>query len=96
MSPKQPINNPMARWFGLLTLNNTALVLAASGADAASKKRILKTNGACWAAAALHSSFNAHKKHQKEELAWANAAFQAGVAGVLLWKGFNKGSGKGA
>jgi hypothetical protein len=87
-------NDPLARWFGLAMLQNTTAVLAASRGDPTSHKDMLKAAGACWASAAANTAWNAHKKHQKEKEGWANAALQAGVAGVLLWRGFSKGSSK--
>ena len=66
------------------------MTLAAANKDSATKKEFLKVNGGIWGAAAALSAYNASKGHQKEKNTWTIAAAQAGMAGVMLWRGLAK------
>lgn len=85
----EPRSNTTARWLGLSLLQQTALTFAASQAGV-NKKDMMTAMGACWGAAAAHSAYNTHKKYQKKDEGWGNTAVQAGMAGLLLWRGLRK------
>jgi hypothetical protein len=89
MPAMEPRSNPLARNLGLSVLQTTAVAFAANKAGA-NKKDLMTAMGACWGASAVNSAWNAHKGHQKEKEGFANAAVQATLAGVLLYRGLRK------
>jgi hypothetical protein len=79
----------MTRWFGnMLAYNSVITYVGSLSNDTTNKKNMLKAGGACWALSAANNIYNVRKKHQKEDRGWANAAVQAGVAGLMLYRGF--------
>jgi hypothetical protein len=89
MTATEPRSTPLSRNLGLSVLQTTAMTFAAHKAGA-NKKDLMTAMGACWGASAANSAWNTHKKHQKKDEGWANAAVQAGMCGLLLWRGLTK------
>ena len=91
MSSLEPRSTPTTRWFGNMLVYNSALMYVASlSNDSTNKKNMLKAGGAAWAGVAAQNIYNVRKKHQKEDRGWGNAAVAAGMAGLMLWRGFEK------
>ena len=92
MTTLEPRSDPMTRWFGnMLACNSLITFVGSRSNDLDNKKLLLKTHGVCWALSAANNVYNVRKKHQKEDRGWGNAAVQAGMAGIMLWRGFQKG-----
>lgn len=86
----KPSNKTNNRWLGLSMLSTTAATFVGSRAGSTTQKEMLKAASVCWGASAANSAWNAHKEHEKKEVAWTNAAVQAGMMGLMLWRGLAK------